>query len=132
MSSVSIIHISMLPFHNMFPIKSIITFPNAKIIHELYVYHKPIWLACKHMYAHVAFTNNWKPSNDFSNMDSFMMSGDFFWMFKKKSFFFSEKEYTPLIKIYRNSIPFSGRPCLDYPILHKRSCLFILHFHICL
>ena len=39
-----------------------------------------------------------------------------------------EKDYTPLVKIYTSSIPFSGRPCLDYPILHKRSRLFILHF----
>ena len=46
--------------------------------------------------------------------------------------FFSKKEYTPLVKIYTNSIPFSGRPCLDYPILHKKSHLFILHFHMCL
>ena len=42
--------------------------------------------------------------------------------------FFSKKEYTPLVKIYTSSIPFSGRACLDYPILHKISCLFILHF----
>ena len=44
--------------------------------------------------------------------------------------FFPKKEYTPLVKICTNSISFSSRPCQDYPILHKRSCLFILHFHI--
>ena len=52
----------------------------------------------------------------------------FFFLF----LFFSKKEYTPLVKIYTSSIPFSGRPSLDYPILHKISRLFILHFHICL
>ena len=43
-------------------------------------------------------------------------------------FIFPKKDYTPLVKIYTSSIPCSGRPCLDYPILHKRSRLFILHF----
>ena len=41
------------------------------------------------------------------------------------SFFFPKKDYTPLVKIYTSSIPFSGRPCLDYSL---DSVLLIIYF----
>ena len=54
------------------------------------------------------------------------------YVLKNLFYFLSKKEYTLLVKIYTNSIPFLSRPCLDYPILHKRSHLFILQFHMSL
>ena len=44
---------------------------------------------------------------------------------------FSKKEYTPLVKTYTSSIPFSGRPCLDYPIL-QRDLAYLSYTFTCL
>ena len=70
-------------------------------------------------------TFHWRSKTHF-----LMVETNVFYKIPLSQIVFSKKEYTPLVKLYMNTIPFSCRPCQDYPSLHTRSHLFILHFYI--